>query len=83
MRKAAAKYNGLYTSLDRGAHWQLDHPETGLSSFLGPAFQLSRTPARGRTASPCLGEHTQEVCHDFLGLSDEEFVELANEGVFE
>jgi hypothetical protein len=32
--------------------------------------------------SPCLGEHTHFVCNRFLGMSDEEFVELEQAGVF-
>ena len=30
-----------------------------------------------------LGEHTQYVCEEILGMSDEEFVGLLVEGVFE
>ena len=67
----------------REAFWELVHPEIGKSTHLGSAFRLSGTPAQGRTPSPCLGEHTEQVCHDFLNLSDEEFVQLTNEGVFE
>jgi len=68
---------------NREAFWRLVHPEIGLSTHLGQPFRLSATPAQGRTPSPCLGEHTEMVCHDFLNMSDEEFIQLANEGVFE
>lgn len=67
----------------RGLFWSLQHPEIGLSAHLGQAFQLSETPARARRPSPCLGEHTEYVCREFLGMSDEEFIQLTNEGVFE
>jgi benzylsuccinate CoA-transferase BbsF subunit len=67
----------------RGLLWPLQHPEIGLFTHLGQAFQLSDTPAEASRPSPCLGEHTEYVCHEFLDLSDEEFVQLANEGVFE
>jgi len=30
-----------------------------------------------------LGEHTEYVCTEFFGMSDEEFVELIADGVFE
>jgi len=33
--------------------------------------------------SPCLGEHTEYVCREILKLSDEEFIELLIDGVFE
>jgi hypothetical protein len=33
--------------------------------------------------SPCLGEHTELVCREFLGMNDEEFIGLLSDGVFE
>ena len=33
--------------------------------------------------APCLGEHTEYICTRMLGMSDNEFVELMQEGVFE
>jgi crotonobetainyl-CoA:carnitine CoA-transferase CaiB-like acyl-CoA transferase len=36
-----------------------------------------------RMPAPCLGEHTEYVCTRILGMSDEEFVDLFTEGVFE
>jgi len=62
--------------------WFLEHPEIGVTSCSAPPIQLSKTPPRGRMPAPCLGEHTEFVCTNFLGMSDEEFVELSNEGVF-
>jgi len=67
----------------RGLFWPLYHSEVGRFTHLGQAFQLSETPARARMPSPCLGEHTEYVCTKFLNMPDEEFVQLANEGVFE
>ena len=61
----------------------LNHPEIGLHSYDTQSFQLSETPARLERPGPCLGEHNEYVCKDFLGMSDEEFVTLLNEGVFE
>jgi len=31
---------------------------------------------------PCLGEHNAYLCTEVLGMSDEEFVELLQAGVF-
>ena len=67
----------------RGLFWPLYHSEVGRFTHLGQAFQLSETPARARMPSPCLGEHTEYVCTKFMNMPDEEFVQLANEGVFE
>jgi len=67
----------------RNHYWVLDHTEIGPSTYDSPAFKLSRTPSQGRTAAPCMGEHTQYICSELLGISDEQFVELLTEGVFE
>ena len=67
----------------RNLFWSLPHSEVGSFTHLGTSFELSRTPGQPYMASPGLGEHTEYVCTDILGLSDEEFVELLQEGVFE
>ena len=61
---------------------RLDHPEMGSRTYDAPSFRLSQTPHRMRRA-PLLGEHTQHVATDLLGLSDEEFIELLEAGVLE
>jgi len=45
-------------------------------------FRFSRTPARLYRPEPCLGEHNSHVCMDILGISDEEFLNLLQAGVF-
>jgi len=65
-------------------YWQaLQHAEIGSYEAHNTAYILSRTPSELRLPSPCLGEHTEYVCRELLGMSDEEFIELFNEGVFE
>jgi benzylsuccinate CoA-transferase BbsF subunit len=63
--------------------WPIEHPEMGPFNHLGQPFILSETPARPRMPSPCLGEHTEHICHEFLKMTDEEFIQLVNEGVFD
>ena len=63
--------------------WYLNHPEMGVCAYDGPVFKLSDTPSELRMPAPCLGEHTEYVCTKILGMSDEEFVNLLVEGVFE
>lgn len=63
--------------------WLLKHPEMGVTAYDGPSFRLSETPAELNRAAPCLGEHTEYVCREILGMSDEEFVALLAEGVLE
>ena len=67
----------------RGFFWPMQHPEVGFFTHLGQAFQLSETPARAERPSPCLGEHTAHICTEFLGMSDDELVQLMGEGIFE
>jgi len=63
--------------------WKLNHPEIGEISHLGRPFLLSRTPATAERPAPCLGEHTEYICTKILGFSDEEFLNMLNDGVFE
>jgi benzylsuccinate CoA-transferase BbsF subunit len=62
--------------------WTLNHKVMGQSYHLGEATHLSETPAQPRMSSPCLGEHTEYVCKQFLHMPDAQFVELLNEDVF-
>ena len=62
--------------------WFLEHPVLGRYPHLGQPSQLSRLPARGRRPSPCLGQHTEPICTQMLGMSDNDFLELYRAGVF-
>jgi len=68
---------------ERDAFWRLDHREIGPCTHLGAPFKMSKTPAKAERPAPCLGEHTEYVCRQFLGMSQEEFDELLVAGVFE
>ncbi|MBI4765448.1 MAG: CoA transferase [Deltaproteobacteria bacterium] len=67
----------------RGHLVRLKHQEMGMVNYDCPPFRLSLTPLRMEMPSPCLGEHTEMVCREFLKMGDEEFFELLSEGVFE
>jgi benzylsuccinate CoA-transferase BbsF subunit len=67
----------------RDMYWPMHHSEMGMFTHLGQSFQLSKTPSRPSSPSPLLGEHTEYVCTKILGMSDDEFVSLMQEGVFE
>ena len=67
----------------RNIYWPMQHAEMGEFTHLGQSFQLSKTPAKAYSPSPLLGEHTEQVCTEMLGMSDEEFVSLMQDGVFE
>ena len=61
----------------------LKHSEIGEHYYESYGFQLSKTPSRFEMAAPCLGEHTEYVCRELLGMSDEDFVELLADNLFE
>jgi benzylsuccinate CoA-transferase BbsF subunit len=68
---------------ERECFWVEDHKELGRFSHLGQPSRLSKTPARLYNAAPCFGEHTEYICRDLLGMSEEEYDKYLLEGVFE
>jgi benzylsuccinate CoA-transferase BbsF subunit len=62
--------------------WVMNHKEMGEFTHLGEPAVLSKTPAEPRMPAPCLGEHTEYVCKEFLGMGDEEFVDYMVSGAF-
>jgi benzylsuccinate CoA-transferase BbsF subunit len=67
----------------RNLFWKMNHPEMGEFTHLGESFMLSKTPSKAYSPSPLLGEHTELICTELLGMQDEEFVKLMADGVFE
>jgi len=61
----------------------LDHSETGHSAYDSFAFKLSATPGKLTKPAPRIGEHTEQVCKEILGMDDEEFTELLVEEAIE
>jgi benzylsuccinate CoA-transferase BbsF subunit len=68
---------------ERECFWVEDHKELGRFSHLGQPSRLSKTPAKLYNAAPCLGEHTEYVCRELLGMPQEEYDEYLVEGIFE
>ncbi|MDO8670531.1 MAG: CoA transferase [Dehalococcoidia bacterium] len=63
-------------------HWvYLDHPEAGRTAYNGETFRLSRTPGDIHSPAPCLGQHTEFVCRDLLGMTGDEVSALREEKV--
>lgn len=52
------------------------HPTAGELKMLGIPFRFSATPATVRRAPPTLGQHTEQVLREELGLSDGHIAEL-------
>jgi benzylsuccinate CoA-transferase BbsF subunit len=69
--------------IHRNCWWTLDHGEIGPFRHLGQTAILSRTPARGYRPAPCLGEHTEMVCRQILGMTQPDYDDLKNSGMLE
>ena len=67
--------------LARDMVWTVPHPTVGEVRLTGSPLKLSETPVAYRTHPPLLGEHTDEVLRERLGLTDEEIARLRNSGV--
>ncbi len=67
---------------ERGAVWEVEHPALGTVNLLGsPLRNLSRTPAEPQSHPPLLGEHTEEILREALGMSDADIQALIADGV--
>jgi benzylsuccinate CoA-transferase BbsF subunit len=62
---------------------EIEHPAIGKHGCDAPSYILSKTPAEVRMPAPLLGQHNEYVYTKLLGISDEEFVKLLQEGVFD
>jgi benzylsuccinate CoA-transferase BbsF subunit len=67
----------------RGQWIYLQHAEMGETVYTGAPFQLSRTPGQLTRPAPLLGEHTEQVCREELGLSASEIAALYEQGVLQ
>ena len=67
----------------RGWWNTMPHEELGdASEFDGITPRLASTPGQLRTAAPLLGAHTLEVMTELLGLTDTDYAEYQEMGVF-
>ena len=64
----------------RGMLVEHEHPVAGTVRMVGVPVRLSETPGAIRTPAPLLGQHTDEVLSDRLGLDDEEIERLRRAG---
>jgi benzylsuccinate CoA-transferase BbsF subunit len=67
----------------RGMWVRLPHPETDGATHIGIPWALTRTPLSVRRAAPALGQHTEEVLADVLGLGATEIAELRAAGALD
>ena len=65
----------------RGMIVESEHPVAGKVQVVGVPVKLSKTPGSVREPAPLLGQHTDEVLHEYLGMTDAEISALRQEGV--
>jgi len=65
----------------RGSLVESTHPVAGSIRMTGPPVRMSDTPGTVRTPAPLLGEHTEEILRDRLGMKAEEIARLKNAGI--
>lgn len=59
---------------------EIDDPSHGKQTTLGFPIFMSETPARLSQAAPARGQHSAEILHDVLGLSEDEITGLRDAG---
>jgi crotonobetainyl-CoA:carnitine CoA-transferase CaiB-like acyl-CoA transferase len=60
---------------------ELPHPTAGTVKLVRNPIRMSATPATSDKAPPLLGQHTDEVLGDMLGLGEAEIAALRGKGV--
>ena len=65
----------------RGAFVECTHPVAGTVRMIGPPIRLSDTPGSVRAPAPLLGQHTDQVLRERLGMSDDDLARLRAAGV--
>ena len=65
----------------RGMQIEMRHPQAGDIPLVASPIRMSDTPVQYRHSPPQLGQHTQSVLRDQLGLSIEAIDELSKQGV--
>lgn len=74
----------LFADPQLAGTWRpVDHPVLGRTHVLPPPYELAGTPARVTTPAPLLGEHTDEVLRDVLGLERGEIEALQTDGALD
>ncbi len=67
--------------LHRGMVREVDHPTAGRVKLVGIPVKFSQTPGEILLPPPLLGQHTDDVLGQLLGLGGEELAALRSEGV--
>lgn len=61
---------------------ELEHPLAGKMKITGNQIKMSETPVTYRKPAPLLSQDTKMVLSEELGMTDDEFAELSEKGIF-
>ena len=67
----------------RGHFQYLDHPEIGLYASDRSEINLSLTPGSLDRPAPLIGQHTEYALRELIGISQDEYQSLKDDGVLE
>ncbi|HBU42935.1 MULTISPECIES: CaiB/BaiF CoA-transferase family protein [unclassified Microbacterium] len=81
VRNAGELLEGASGLRARGAFETLPHPVMGDTIYTATTPRLSRTPGRLDTPAPLLGQQTDTVLQDLLGMSISDIASLRDDGV--
>ena len=65
----------------RDIKMEMPHPTGGKVNLVRSPMRLSETPVVEHRPPPLLGEHTHEILHEKLGLTDSQIEALKNKGI--
>ncbi len=65
----------------RGLRVEMPHAQAGTVPLVANPIRLSESPVSYRQAPPSLGEHTQAVLRDWLGIDDARFAALREQHI--
>ncbi|OJD28132.1 hypothetical protein ACJ73_00457 [Blastomyces percursus] len=60
---------------------EVDHPTCGPMKLVNTPIKYSDAKPGVRTPPPTLGQHSDEVLRDFVGLGENEIAQLKKDGV--
>ena len=60
---------------------ELPHPIDNKVSILNTPIKIPTAPTKAHKAPPTLGEHTEEILYDMIGIDKDTVAKLKGEGV--
>lgn len=79
--KQSAPETDRHTVQARNMITEVEHPDCGPMKLVSPPVKYSFSQPSIRSPPPTLGQHTDELLGEVLGMSPEEIQSLKSEGV--